>query len=188
MGFRTTTIQSKIMKLSAREIIQSDIELIADYWLKSSDGHLISMGVDLNKMPSRDAFITMLESQLSLPYEEKLSYCTIWTVDGIPCGHCNVNKIIFGKHAYMHLHLWQPESRKLGLGSSLVKLSLPFFFSSLKLETVFCEPYALNPAPNNTLKKLGFEFVKEHITIPGTLNFEQSVSLWRLDKTKFEDL
>ena len=120
----------------------------------------------------------MLQPQLTLPYTEKQSYCTIWMIDDEPVGHCNVNKTIFGQEAYMHLHLWKSDKRHSGLGASFVKLSLPYFFNNLQLKTLYCEPYALNPAPNSTLKKIGFDFVKEYITIPGSFSFEQPTMRW----------
>ena len=58
----------------------------------------------------------------------------------------------------------------------------------MNLKILYCEPYSLNPAPNHTLKKIGFEFVKENITIPGFLNFEQKVNLWKLTCEKFKTL
>lgn len=39
-----------------------------------------------------------------------------------------------------------------------------------------------NPAPNKTLKKAGFELVKEYVTTPGPINFEQPVKLWCLSE------
>jgi hypothetical protein len=38
----------------------------------------------------------------------------------------------------------------------------------------------LNPAPHKALEKLGFEFEKEYITVPGSINFEQPVKRWGL--------
>jgi RimJ/RimL family protein N-acetyltransferase len=73
------------------------------------------------------------------------------------------------------------------MGVQLVKKSLPYFFNNLHLKTLYCEPYALNPAPNKTLPKVGFEFVKEYITVPGHLNFEQRVCLWQMKKAQFEE-
>jgi hypothetical protein len=58
----------------------------------------------------------------------------------------------------------------------------------IPLKKLFCEPYALNPAPNKTLEKIGFEFVKEYITTPGWINFEQPVKLWMMDFEKFKTL
>ncbi len=61
-------------------------------------------------------------------------------------------------------------------------MSLPFFFKNLQLKNVFCEPYALNPAPNRTLEKVGFECLEEYVTVPGYLNFEQPVKRWRMSR------
>lgn len=166
--------------LTVREIQISDIVLIARYWLTADPDFLTGMGVDLTKMPSENEWKKILSEQLSQNYKDKKSYCTIWQIDNRAVGHCNVNKIKYGNEAFMHLHSWSTENRKRGLGSRFVKMSLPFFFENLKLKKIYCEPFALNPAPNKTLEKAGFTFVKEYITIPGFLNFEQPVRLWEL--------
>ena len=171
--------------LEVREITQNDIPLIVDYWLLSDPDHLIGMGVDLDKVPSEKALVDTLTEQLLLPIREKSSYALIWLLNESPIGHCNVNQIEFGEHAYMHLHLWQSQNRQKGIGSLLVKKSLPYFFKTLQLKKIYCEPNALNSAPNRTLEKLGFKFIKKHRCIPGTLNFEQQVNLWELEKSQF---
>lgn len=171
--------------LSVREISFDDIDLIADYWTTSDAAFLVSMGVDLAKVPSRTDLVEMLQQQLAQPYEDKKSYAVIWLVDGLPAGHSNINKIIFGEEAYMHLHLWNSFSRRKGFGTQMVRMTLPYFFQNFKLKKLFCEPYALNPAPNNTLRKSGFEFVKQYRTIPGALNFEQDVNQWKLSLEDF---
>lgn len=172
--------------LSVREIQEKDIESIIQYWLRADPAFLTGMGVDLTKMPSKEEWIKMLREQLAQSYPEKRSYCTIWLVNNKAIGHCNVNKIKFGEEAYMHLHMWNSEVRKKGMGTELVKMSLPYFFENLKLKTVYSEPYALNPAPNKTLEKAGFSFVKKFMTIPGFLNFEQEVNLWELTYEKYK--
>jgi ribosomal-protein-alanine N-acetyltransferase len=171
--------------LSVREMQPADIDAIVHYWLGSDPSFLISMGVDLNKLPSGAQLTQMLSGQLRTPIEQRRSYCIIWEIDGRPAGHCNTNPTVFGYEAYMHLHLWKAVSRKKGLGTALVKMTLPFFFENLKLRKLYCEPYALNPAPNKTLEKAGFDFVKEYVTIPGSLNFEQPVKRWELSCEKF---
>ncbi len=175
-------------KLSVREIQRGDIDAIISYWLDSDPDFMKGMGVDLSKIPNREQWREMLSEQLNQPYEEKKSYCIIWLVDEIPVGHSNVNKIVFGKEAYMHLHLWKPDIRTKGFGLQFVKLTLPYFFDNLKLETLYCEPYALNPAPNKTLGKAGFRFLKSYTCIPGWLNFEQEVNLWELSYIDFKKL
>jgi RimJ/RimL family protein N-acetyltransferase len=174
--------------VSVREIQESDIELIIQYWLNADKAFLERMGADINKIPARDEWRKMLTEQLSQPVEEKKSYCMIWEVDGEQVGHSNVNKIIFGEEASMHLHMWNAGLRQKGLGTALVKKTLPYYFENLKLKTLCCEPYALNPAPNNVLKKVGFTFIKEYLTTPGWLNFEQAVNRWELSYDNYKKL
>ncbi|MGB0432596.1 MAG: GNAT family N-acetyltransferase [Bacteroidia bacterium] len=173
------------MQIELRDLAQNDIEPIANYWLQSDQDFLIAMGVDLNKIPTRNELTKMLEGQLNLPDKNKASLALIIEVNGKAIGHCNVNEISFGKSAKMHLHLWSSQNRKLGLGTEMVKRSVPQFFRRLQLKTLWCEPAANNPAPNKTLKKLGFNFVKKHKCIPGYLCFEQEANLYKLSKDDY---
>ena len=174
--------------LSVRPLQASDLDRLIQYWTTAEPAFLQGMGVDLSKMPSREQWRDMLSHQLTQTFEEKQSYAIIWQVDGQPVGHSNVSKIEFGVQAYMHLHLWQSGLRQHGLGAELVRLTLPYYFENLQLQTLFCEPYAHNPAPNKTLEKVGFEFVKAYTGIPGWLNFEQEVNLWELTRERFKKM
>lgn len=166
--------------LSVREIRSDDIPLLCDYWLNADPQFLISMGVDLAKMPTHEQLISFLSDPIPLPYAQKNTYCIIWEENGIPVGHSNANKIVFGVEAYMHLHLWKNPNRKKGMGLEFVKLTVPLFFQNLQIKKLFCEPYSLNSAPNKTLPKAGFTFVKSYTCIPGWINFEQEVNLWEM--------
>src|ERR1700733_2734263 len=148
--------------LSVREIKDSDIDHLVHYWLNADDAFLLGMGVDLAKIPNEAYLRKMLSQQLSQPYQEKRAYCIIWQADGKPIGHSNLNPVIFGEAGTMHLHLWNSEVRKKGMGTELVKLTLPYYFKNMKLKRLICEPYALNPAPNKVLEKAGFDFIKEY--------------------------
>jgi RimJ/RimL family protein N-acetyltransferase len=88
----------------------------------------------------------------------------------------------------MHLHMWRKDVRKNGHGLELMRMSIPYYFNEFKLKTLYCEPYALNEAPNKTLPKLGFDFVKRYDTIPGWISFHQPVNRWKLDEDKFRKL
>jgi len=167
---------------------KEDIHDIIDYWHSSSDSYLESMGVDLSKLPSPKDLLNYLESQAELPLSEKTSFALIWWSDGKKIGHCNLNQIVFGEQAQLHLHIWDSSIRKKGIGSKLILKSLESFFGNMKLKKIYCEPYALNDAPNRTLKKVGFTFVKKHTTIPGSINFEQEVNQWEMTFEKFKEL
>ena len=175
-------------QLSLRELRESDIEPLSDYWFKSDPSFLVNMGVDLSKIPPREEWEQMLMEQIGQSYQEKKSYCLVWLLNDEPVGHSNINRIIFGEEAYMHLHIWKKDNRTKGLGAQFVKMCLPYFFEKMQLKKICCEPYALNPAPNKTMEKLGFDFIKEYITIPGWINFEQPVKHWELTLEKFKKI
>ncbi len=176
------------METKVRDLQFDDISLVMDYWMSASPEYLHSMGADIHKMPSRANFQAMLEKQLQLSFQEKKAYALIWECDGHPIGHSNVNLIHFEESATMHLHLWKSNQRRKGLGVEFVKKSIPFYFDNLRLENLICEPYALNIAPNKTLKKVGFSFIKKYLTVPGSLNFEQEVNRWELTKKAYSTL
>lgn len=166
--------------LSIREIQLSDIPLLINYWLGADESHLRMKGVEPSLLPSAELFSANLKAQIEFQYANKKSYCIIWELDGEPVGHSNLNPVEYGKEAYMQLHMWGKGERQRGLGLEFMKLTLPYFFERMKLEILYCQPYALNTAPNRVLEKLGFSFVKEYTATPGSINFEQEVKLWEL--------
>lgn len=130
----------------------------------------------------------MLLEQIKQPFEQKQSYAIIWEINGHPVGHSNINKIIWESEAFMHLHLWNPQERKKGIGTTFVKMTLPYYFEKFKLKKIYSEPYAMNIPPIRVLEKAGFQFVKKYTTIPGWINFEQEVSLWEMTYERFQEL
>ena len=174
--------------LNVREMKEKDVKYWLNYWLNSPAEHLVKMGIDLNKKPTRQQLIDSISDQLEGSYSHRKAYYLIWMYEDIAIGHTNINKIKYGNQAFMHLHLWYNNYRKSGLGAELIKKSLPFYFKNFKLKTLYCEPYALNPAPNKTLERLGFNLVKTYKTIPGASNFEQLVKQWKLTKESFVSL
>lgn len=54
-------------EVNVRDLRIDDIEYIADYWLNSDKEFLVSMGVDLDKLPTRNGLTRMLTSQINLP-------------------------------------------------------------------------------------------------------------------------
>jgi RimJ/RimL family protein N-acetyltransferase len=175
-------------QISVKPTTIEHYENIVQYFVDAEQTFLNGMGVDPNKLPTRESWLKTLHDNHSLPIKERSIFYVIWYLDGEAIGHCNINKIIFGSEAYMHLHMWRPEIRKAGLGSQFVRKSIPFFFEAFSLRVLYCEPYALNPAPNKTLTKLGFEFVRNYETTPGIISFPQSVNRWQLTEERFKSL
>ncbi len=171
--------------LSVRAMRDDDIPLIVDYFLTAEPDFLQIMGVDQAKLPPRAEWLDMLYRNHEQSIEKKSFYYILWQMNDDPIGHSNINKIVWGQEAYMHLHLWRRDIRQHGMGEQFVRMTLPYYFDTFKLEVLYCEPSALNPAPNRTLEKIGFEFVKSYETIPGWINSLQTVNRWCLTKERF---
>jgi len=173
------------MKQSTRELRINDINSIINYFLQADHRYLKGMGVESSKLlPAAEWRKIILEDE-KRSREQKIFYFVIWEVDNTPVGHSNINKIVYGQEAYIHFHLWKPENRMRGQGTYFIKESISRYFNKFHLQKLFCEPYTLNPAPNKTLPKIGFEFMRSYIAIPGWINFEQPVNRWVLTKEKW---
>ncbi len=173
-------------QLAVRESTINDMERIVDYFLNADKDFLMGMGVDVSKLPAKMDWMNMLLSNHQQSNENKKFYYITWLLTDEAIGHSNINKISFEQEAYMHLHVWQHHNRQKGTGLKLLQMTLPYYFNVFKLKYLYCEPSAINPAPNKVLEKLGFDFIKTYDTTPGWINFYQTVNRWCLTKEKFE--
>ncbi|MBS1516664.1 MAG: GNAT family N-acetyltransferase [Bacteroidetes bacterium] len=176
------------MELKVREMKPEDIENIVDYFISADEDFLKSMGADADKLPERNQWISRIKNESGKPYEEKKIYYIIWLIDNIPSGHSNINEIEFGISAVMHLHMWRNDNRKAGIGTGLMKLTIPYYFRNFGLKKLICEPYFYNEAPNKVLKKLGFELKLTYDTVPGLISFHQTVNRYELTSEMFDKL
>ncbi len=176
------------MELYVREMEKEDVELIVDYFVNADVDFLKSMGADKTKLLNRTEWITKLNKEFDKTNEEKEYYYIIWMIDNQPTGHSNIDKIDFGQTATMHLHLWKSHNRAKGLGLQFLKRTIPFYFNNFKLKKLICEPKSKNISPNKALKKVGFEFIKKYETVPGMINFLQSVNRYEMTKDRFKEI
>jgi RimJ/RimL family protein N-acetyltransferase len=160
----------------------ADYERMLDYFFQVDDAFLKGMGVDPAKRSTRESWLDRLLPDLDREDRDKRAYYLGWFNDGVPMGHCNVNKIKYGQEAYLHLHLWDQTLRGAGLGTELVRMSANTFIRRFELQHLYCEPYADNPAPNRVLAKLGFRLIKRYRTTPGIINFEQAVNRYVIEQ------
>ncbi len=173
------------MEQLVRELLYSEVELMMDYFFSADDDFLIGMGADPKKLPSREDWLERLKTDFSKDKKDKGFYYLGWEYKGKLVGHSNINNINYAKEACAHLHLWDKDLRQSGLGRFFFQESIHRFFAEFPLKRIICEPYAKNPAPNKTLAKLGFEFEKSYVTVPGLINFEQEVNRWQVTREQF---
>jgi RimJ/RimL family protein N-acetyltransferase len=160
----------------------SEANLIIDYFHRSTPEHLEILGVDPTRLPKPAAWQDALRHEYALPIERRTAIVALWLLDDRGVGFSSCDKIVYGERANMHLHIIEPDRRKSGNGTEFVRRSVDLYFERLKLKSLFCEPHAFNIAPNRTLQKAGFKYLKTHMTVPGPVNFHQAVTRWVIER------
>jgi RimJ/RimL family protein N-acetyltransferase len=161
-----------------------EVGVIIDYFHQSPVGHLEMMGVDPTKLPEPAKWRQRYIDEYGKPIENRKTFLIIWKDNNTTVGFSTADKIIYGEEAYMHLHVIHPERRNRGIGALCVQESARIYFESLRLQRLYCQPNAFNVAPHRTLQKVGFKYLKTYETVPGPLNYHQTVTLWILEKSQ----
>jgi RimJ/RimL family protein N-acetyltransferase len=169
--------------LEVREMRLSEVGIRIDYFHDATDDHLLALGVERALLPTREEWLSFYEEDDARAINARLNYSLLWLLDDEVIGFSSTDRIDFGHQAFMHLHIIEPELRRKGHGTELVKMSARCYFSALELERLYCEPNAFNTAPNRTLQSAGFHYVLTHEAQPSSINFLQITNRWALDRS-----
>ena len=170
------------MTMAVREMTESEFEFVIEYFFRATPEFLETLGVDPTRLPTPDSWRERFRREQAKPIEQRAWLVVTWLKDSRPLGFSTSDKITYGEQANMHLHVVDPERRNQGYGAECVRRSADIYFERLKLKRLFCEPYAFNVAPNRTLQRAGFKYVKTYMTVPGPFNFRQAVTRWVMER------
>ena len=170
------------MALAVREMKVSEVDIVIAYFHGAPPEHLEMLGVDPTRLPTPGAWRERLHHQFSLPMNAREYLALVWLLDEAPIGFSSCDKIKYGQRANMHLHIVKPDRRHEGLGTEFVRRSIDIYFKLLEIKALYCEPNALNVAPNRALQRAGFRYLKTHWTVPGPLNYHQAVTRWVVER------
>jgi len=169
-------------EITVREMTLSEFEFVIEYFFKATPEFLETLGVDPSRLPAADSWRERFQREQAKPIEQRAWFVVIWLLNDRPLGFSTSDKITYGEQANMHLHVVDPGRRNQGYGVACVRRSADIYFERLKLKRLFCEPYAFNVAPNRTLQKAGFKYLKTHMTVPSAINFRQAVTRWVMER------
>jgi RimJ/RimL family protein N-acetyltransferase len=170
------------MSIHVRPMSFEETEVIIEYFHSATSEHLEMLGVDPTRLPPLATWRERYAREYTMPTERRTAFMVSWLEDGRIIGFSTTDRITFGERANMHLHIVASESRNRGAGAQCVRKSVEIYFDTLKLKRLYCEPNAFNVAPNRTLQKAGFKYLKTHMTVPGPLNFHQAVNRWMIEQ------
>ena len=159
-----------------------EVHIRIDYFHDASDDYLLALGVDRARLPTRHDWAESYRADQALPLHQRSMVALVWELDGSIVGFSSADRIEFGAEAHMHLHILEADHRRSGLGTEFVRLSAAEYFRMLELQRLFCEPNALNVAPNRTLQRAGFRYLLSHECRPTPINFPQVTTRWVLER------
>ena len=155
------------MTLAVREMTGSEVDIIIDYFQNATPEHLETLGVDPTRLPAAESLARAAPPINARSRSSKRSMVMlVWLLGDRRIGFSTADKIHYGEQANMHLHVIEPERRQRGVGAECVRRSVDIYFQQLGLKRLYCEPNAFNVAPNRTLQKAGFKYLKTHMTVP----------------------
>lgn len=169
------------MSLVVREMAIDEVGFIIDYFHSATPEHLELMGVDPTRLPGRRQWREHYVAQYDKPPSDRSVALVVWELDGAAFGFSTADSVVRGEEARMHLHIVDARHRGSGLGHDCVRRTAALYMRVFGLKRVFSEPNAFNVAPNRTLQRAGFRYVKTHMTVPGPLNYHQAVTRWVLE-------
>ncbi len=168
-------------RLVVREMTEAEFEVRVRYFHDAPDELLATMGVDRDLLPDPDDWRSSYVRERARPLAERENFALSWLLEGTMIGFSTADRIELGRQAFMHLHIVTAARRRTGLGVEAVRRSAAVYFDTFDLERLFCEPNALNIAPNRTVQAAGFRYLYSHHTTPGRLNFPQIATRWVLE-------
>lgn len=165
--------------LSVRPLLESEAELVADYFVNTSVEDRERMA--LLRVPPREELLAVYRDACQTPDEDATSAYLAWLVDGLPIGFSSLKGIVRGESGGMHLHMWEPSVRGRGYGPVLFCLSVLEFQRRFELTRIVCEPRKTNPLPNGLLAKVGFRLEGSFVGASSELSAIAELNRWVIE-------
>lgn len=155
-------------KISLRDLTESDLSLLLDYWFRSPIVFFEKLGVDWSKMPPEAEMKKTLLEKLRENENRKKSKLPVLviTYDGQAIGAHTINPLIENDHGIFHAHIWRPEFRRRGIALHTYPQALKIFMERFNLERILFKTPIQNQGAIRVKEKLGIRYLGEE-----TINF-----------------
>jgi RimJ/RimL family protein N-acetyltransferase len=154
-----TSRQPLIHRVVVRDLSESDIPHLSQYWFHSPAGYLEAMGVDPKKLPPQEKFESGLREKCNAP-SSKLNALII-LFDGRPVGFHTINPLTEGDHGIFHAHIWDTQVRRKGIASVSYPKACQIFMRRFGLKRILFKTPAQNTGSIRVKEKLGIRYLGE---------------------------
>lgn len=162
--------------VSVRDLSESDIPIVLDYWFRSPPGFIEALGADPTRLPAEAQFGDTLRQRVranEAVVPSKLSSLAILH-DGQFVGFHNLNPLTEGDSGVFHAHIARPEFRGRGIALVSYSLACRVFMQRFDLQRILFKTPAQNAGAIRVKERLGIRYIGEEIVDfgiirPGTL-------------------
>lgn len=173
-------------EVTVRDIELQDIGPIADYWHDSDSEYLESIGVDINKIVSRDITISTFESALPNIRGDQDRIVLIFEVDNKIIGYTNVNFNQTGD-PFAHVHITDYKYRNKGIIPSVFFKVITVFYDYFNIKKLYLQTNIKNKKINNLLFKKNITNIKtEYISKPDGMGAIGTYNLFSCSREQAE--
>lgn len=176
--------------ISVRDISESDIPLILNYWFRSPAGFIEGMGVDPKKMPLESDFRKSLEEKI---YQNKmLSFSKLnalaITYDNNFIGFHTINPLVEGDYGIFHAHITDSEFRRCGIGLHTYPKACAIFLKRFNLDRILFKTPSQNTAAIRVKQKIGIRLIGEELIGFGIIKDGTHAKVFELTREEAKEL
>lgn len=157
--------------VSVRDLGESDIPSVLDYWYRSPPGFIESLGADLDKLPAEARFAESLLQRIranGAAGRSKLSALAI-LLDGRFVGFHNLNPLTEGDFGVFHAHIARPEARRRGVGECSYPRACRIYLERFDLKRILFKTPLQNVGAIRVKEKLGIRCIGEEVVDFGVI-------------------
>lgn len=164
-GSRCSIVREKrvVSMITVRDLSESDIHLVLDYWFRSPREQIEAMGVDWEKFPAESVMRESLTEKCranQMLDRSKLNALVV-AENGIPVGFHTLFPYTEGESGVFHAHLFSSESRRRGIASQSYPLACRVFVDRFQLKKILFKTPTQNRGALRVKEKLGIRRIGE---------------------------
>jgi len=153
------------MEIVIRDLEESDVPALVEYWHGSTPDYLYSIGVDLSKLTTREETRQRLLASLEAAGKRSRITLVVAAAGGKPLAYSNANLGADGV-GYVHAHVLDPALRRLGFASTAFLGVLSTFCTHFGIEKLVFQTSPENEAINRLVQRFGFVPRQVHLEQP----------------------
>jgi RimJ/RimL family protein N-acetyltransferase len=146
------TIKDHVVTLRKPE--RSDASYLADYWFGPQSSHLRAT-LDRSMRGDQATMLTRMQNVFATMPEQGPWSTLIGDRDGQPAGAVLINNLVPDQEALVHVHIWNPDHRRMGLASAMAGDAFLYFLNNFSLKKLVMQIPVTNLPVIELLKSLG---------------------------------